>query len=55
MSNSTKIVVPVGVTQMDLFLSDFFPEAVEGMKNTKVDAYYKYDNQWHKYSIQFFP
>ena len=29
---------------MDLFLSDFFPEAVEGMKNTKVDAYYKYDS-----------
>ncbi|CAN6269966.1 unnamed protein product [Urochloa humidicola] len=35
-----------GVTQMDSFLSKFFPEVVEGRKNAKVDAYCKYDNQW---------
>ncbi|PUZ47433.1 hypothetical protein GQ55_7G164500 [Panicum hallii var. hallii] len=35
-----------GVTQMDSFLSKFFPEVVEGRKNAKVDAFCKYDNQW---------
>ncbi|CAL5031714.1 unnamed protein product [Urochloa decumbens] len=35
-----------GVTQIESFLSKFFPEVVEGRKNAKVDAYCKYDNQW---------
>lgn len=36
-----------GVTQMESFLSKFFPEVViSGMKSTKRDAYCKYDNQW---------
>ncbi|CAN6269965.1 unnamed protein product [Urochloa humidicola] len=34
-----------GVTQMESFLSKFFPEVLRGMKNTKRDAYCKYDNQ----------
>ena len=40
---------------MDSFLSKFFPDVIEGRKNAKVDAYCKYDNQWHKHSIRFFP
>ncbi|GJN27424.1 hypothetical protein PR202_gb15448 [Eleusine coracana subsp. coracana] len=35
-----------GVTQMESFLSKFFPEVLRGRKNAKVDAYCKYDNQW---------
>ncbi|CAL5031712.1 unnamed protein product [Urochloa decumbens] len=35
-----------GVTQMESFLSKFFPEHLRGMKSTKRDAYCKYDNQW---------
>ncbi|OEL28150.1 Sugar transport protein 5 [Dichanthelium oligosanthes] len=36
-----------GVTQMESFLSKFFPEVVlSGKKNAKQDAYCKYDNQW---------
>jgi MFS family permease len=30
---------------MDSFLKKFFPEVFRGMKNTKRDAYCKYDNQ----------
>ena len=40
------LVEPGGVTQMDSFLSKFFPDVIEGRKNAKVDAYCKYDNQW---------
>ncbi|CAO2042514.1 unnamed protein product [Urochloa humidicola] len=35
-----------GVTQMESFLSKFFPEVLSGKKNAKQDAYCKYDNQW---------
>ncbi|KAL6899157.1 hypothetical protein ACP4OV_005815 [Aristida adscensionis] len=35
-----------GVTQMESFLSKFFPAVLSGKKNTKHDAYCKYDNQW---------
>ncbi|CAO2035281.1 unnamed protein product [Urochloa humidicola] len=35
-----------GVTQMESFLSKFFPDVLRDMKNTKRDAYCKYDNQW---------
>ncbi|CAL5079226.1 unnamed protein product [Urochloa decumbens] len=34
-----------GVTQMQSFLSDFFPDVLSGMKNTKRGVYCKYDNQ----------
>lgn len=35
-----------GVTQMESFLSKFFPEVQSRMKIPKHDAYCKYDNQW---------
>ncbi|VAH48370.1 unnamed protein product [Triticum turgidum subsp. durum] len=35
-----------GVTQMESFLSKFFPEVQSRMKSPKRDAYCKYDNQW---------
>ncbi|CAN6180548.1 unnamed protein product [Urochloa humidicola] len=35
-----------GVTQMESFLSDFFPEVLTGMKNTNRGVYCKYDNLW---------
>uniref|UniRef100_A0A0D9W5P9 Major facilitator superfamily (MFS) profile domain-containing protein n=1 Tax=Leersia perrieri TaxID=77586 RepID=A0A0D9W5P9_9ORYZ len=35
-----------GVTQMESFLSKFFPEVLRGMKSPRRDAYCKYDNQW---------
>ncbi|EEE61102.1 sugar transport protein MST1-like [Oryza sativa Japonica Group] len=35
-----------GVTQMESFLSKFFPEVLRGMKSARRDAYCKYDNQW---------
>ncbi|KAL6650829.1 hypothetical protein ACP70R_009754 [Stipagrostis hirtigluma subsp. patula] len=35
-----------GVTQMESFLSKFFPEVLSGKKNAKSDVYCKYDNQW---------
>ncbi|XP_062224793.1 sugar transport protein MST1-like [Phragmites australis] len=34
-----------GVTQMESFLTKFFPEVLNGTKNTKRDAYCKYDDQ----------
>ncbi|KAL6845734.1 hypothetical protein ACP4OV_024309 [Aristida adscensionis] len=35
-----------GVTQMDSFLREFFPDVITGRKNKRSDAYCKYDNQW---------
>ncbi|XP_047064183.1 sugar transport protein MST1-like [Lolium rigidum] len=35
-----------GVTQMDSFLSKFFPEVQSGRKSARSDPYCKYDNQW---------
>ncbi|TVU40043.1 hypothetical protein EJB05_13489, partial [Eragrostis curvula] len=35
-----------GVTQLESFLSKFFPEVLIATKNTKRDNYCKYDNQW---------
>uniref|UniRef100_A0ACD5UBC7 Uncharacterized protein n=1 Tax=Avena sativa TaxID=4498 RepID=A0ACD5UBC7_AVESA len=35
-----------GVTQMDSFLSKFFPEVQSGRKGARSDPYCKYDNQW---------
>ncbi|KAL6854287.1 hypothetical protein ACP4OV_019190 [Aristida adscensionis] len=35
-----------GVTQMESFLSKFFPDVLRGMKSAHRDAYCKYDNQW---------
>ncbi|CAL5027135.1 unnamed protein product [Urochloa decumbens] len=35
-----------GVTQMESFLSEFFPEVLSEMKKEKHDVYCKYDNQW---------
>ncbi|KAF8731886.1 hypothetical protein HU200_015830 [Digitaria exilis] len=35
-----------GVTQMESFLSDFFPEVLTGTKDTNRSIYCKYDNQW---------
>ncbi|WVZ90486.1 LOW QUALITY PROTEIN: hypothetical protein U9M48_036784 [Paspalum notatum var. saurae] len=34
-----------GVTQMDSFLNEFFPEVISGKKHARRDAYCKYDNQ----------
>ncbi len=34
-----------GVTQMQSFLTKFFPEVVKGMRGAKRDAYCRYDNQ----------
>ncbi|TVU39440.1 hypothetical protein EJB05_12859, partial [Eragrostis curvula] len=39
------IAVSGGVTQMESFLSKFFPEVLSGMKSTKRDSYCKYNNQ----------
>ncbi|XP_040378959.1 sugar transport protein MST1-like [Oryza brachyantha] len=39
------IGVTGGVTQMQSFLSKFFPEVVRGMRGAKRDAYCKYDSQ----------
>ncbi|XP_062185048.1 sugar transport protein MST1-like [Phragmites australis] len=39
------IGVSGGVTQMESFLSKFFPEVVSGTKNARRDAYCKYDDQ----------
>ncbi|GJN27425.1 hypothetical protein PR202_gb15449 [Eleusine coracana subsp. coracana] len=39
------IGVSGGVTQMESFLSKFFPDVLRGMKSAKRDAYCKYDNQ----------
>ncbi|CAN6239675.1 unnamed protein product, partial [Urochloa humidicola] len=35
-----------GVTQMESFLSEFFPEVLSEMKKKKHDVYCKYDSQW---------
>ncbi|KAL6639549.1 hypothetical protein ACP70R_023279 [Stipagrostis hirtigluma subsp. patula] len=35
-----------GVTQMESFLSTFFPEVLKRKKNTTDNVYCKYDNQW---------
>ncbi|KAF0890343.1 hypothetical protein E2562_002742 [Oryza meyeriana var. granulata] len=39
------IGVTGGVTQMQSFLTKFFPEVVRGMRGAKRDAYCRYDNQ----------
>ncbi|XP_052152853.1 sugar transport protein MST1-like [Oryza glaberrima] len=39
------IGVTGGVTQMQSFLTKFFPEVVKGMRGAKRDAYCRYDNQ----------
>ncbi|EEE61101.1 hypothetical protein OsJ_15008 [Oryza sativa Japonica Group] len=39
------IGVSGGVTQMQSFLTKFFPEVVKGMRGAKRDAYCRYDNQ----------
>lgn len=39
------LVISGCVTQMDSFLSKFFPEVLTGKKNAKRDAYCKYDSQ----------
>uniref|UniRef100_A0A0E0KRB6 Major facilitator superfamily (MFS) profile domain-containing protein n=1 Tax=Oryza punctata TaxID=4537 RepID=A0A0E0KRB6_ORYPU len=39
------IGVTGGVTQMQSFLTEFFPEVVKGMRGAKRDAYCRYDNQ----------
>ncbi|TVU40020.1 hypothetical protein EJB05_13465, partial [Eragrostis curvula] len=35
-----------GVTQMESFLSLFFPEVLRGIKDANCNIYCKYDNQW---------
>ncbi|KAF8703308.1 hypothetical protein HU200_032103 [Digitaria exilis] len=35
-----------GVTQMESFLSEFFPEVLNEMNKKKQNVYCKYDNQW---------